>query len=110
MSVCDNSYCTPIYQRPILLGIDLVLQSATKYIGGHSDVVAGVLTGKKSLLKKIFDLEYLLAGNGIQPFNAWLLLRGLRTLPARLDRISNTTIEVLNFLKSHPERTLTFFC
>ena len=103
LTVCDNSYCTPIYQRPILLGIDLVLQSATKYIGGHSDVVAGVLTGKKSLLKKIFDLEYLLAGNGIQPFNAWLLLRGLRTLPARLDRISNTTIEVLNFLKSHPK-------
>lgn len=103
LTVVDNSYCSPIYQRPIQMGIDLCLQSATKYIGGHSDVVAGVLSGSKKHMKKIFDLEYLMAGNGIQPFNAWLLIRGLRTLPARLERITQTTSKVVNFMKGHPK-------
>ncbi|MBL7822891.1 MAG: PLP-dependent transferase [Saprospiraceae bacterium] len=103
LTVVDNSYCSPIYQRPIEMGIDLCLQSATKYIGGHSDVVAGVLSGSKKHMKKIFDLEYLMAGNGIQPFNAWLLIRGLRTLPARLERITQTTSKVVNFMKGHPK-------
>ncbi len=103
LTVVDNSYCSPYYQRPIEHGIDLVLQSATKYIAGHSDAVAGVLTGTKNNMEKIFNLEYLTAGNGIQPFNAWLLLRGLRTLPARLDRISKTPREVIAFLKAHPK-------
>ncbi|HRG69599.1 MAG TPA: aminotransferase class I/II-fold pyridoxal phosphate-dependent enzyme [Saprospiraceae bacterium] len=101
--VIDNSYCSPYYQKPILLGADLVLQSATKYLAGHSDVVCGVLTGRKELLQKIFNLEYLTAGNGIQPFNAWLLMRGLRTLPARMDRIAKTTQVVLEYLKQHPK-------
>jgi cystathionine beta-lyase/cystathionine gamma-synthase len=98
----DNSYCTSLYQRPIEIGIDLSMQTATKYIGGHSDTLGGVLSGSHSLMKKIFDVEYLAIGSGIQPFNAWLLLRGLRTLPARLERISNTTREVISFLKTHP--------
>jgi cystathionine beta-lyase/cystathionine gamma-synthase len=59
ITICDNSYCTPLFQQPIKWGIDLVLQSATKYIGGHSDTVAGVLTGSKAMIKKIFDSEYL---------------------------------------------------
>ncbi len=101
--VIDNSYCSPYYQKPILLGADLVLQSATKYLAGHSDVVCGVLTGRKELLQKVFNLEYLTAGNGIQPFNAWLLLRGMRTLPARMDRITGTTQKVIQFLKQHPK-------
>jgi len=101
ISICDNSYCTPLYQQPIKWGIDLVLQSATKYIGGHSDTVAGVLTGSKTMIKKIFDSEYLNIGSGIKPFNAWLLIRGLRTLPARLDRITKTTMEVINYLKKN---------
>lgn len=96
ITICDNSYCTPLYQQPIKWGIDLVLQSATKYIGGHSDTVAGVLTGSKTMIKKIFDSEYLNIGSGIQPFNAWLLIRGLRTLPARLDRITKTTNEIVD--------------
>ena len=98
----DNSYCTPIYQNVIELGIDLAMQTATKYIGGHSDTLGGVLSGSHAMMKKIFDSEYLNIGSGIQPFNAWLLIRGLRTLPARLDRISKTTHEVLQFLKQHP--------
>lgn len=108
VTICDNSYATPLYQRPIGMGIDLVLQSATKYIGGHSDTVAGVLSGSRALIKKIFDSEYLNIGSGIQPFNAWLLIRGLRTLPARLERCSRTTREVVAFLNAHPrvERVL----
>ncbi len=103
LTVVDNSYCSPYYQKPIELGIDLVLQSATKYIGGHSDTVAGVITGSKKYLSKLFNLEYLTVGNGIQAFNAWLLIRGIRTLPARLDRISKTTREVIAYLETHPK-------
>src|SRR5580692_1682127 len=102
VTIIDNSYCTPIYQRPIGLGIDIAMQTATKYIGGHSDTVGGVLTGSREQMKKIFDSEYLNIGSGIQPFNAWLLIRGLRTLPARLDRITATTGKVAAFLKQHP--------
>jgi cystathionine beta-lyase/cystathionine gamma-synthase len=103
ITICDNSYCTPIFQKPIDLGIDMVLQSATKYISGHSDTVAGVLTGSKSRMKKIFESEYLNIGSGIQPFNAWLLIRGLRTLPLRLEKISNTTMKIVDYLKQHPK-------
>ena len=99
----DNSYCTPIHQKPIEMGIDMVMQTATKYIGGHSDTLGGVLSGSQAMMKKIFDSEYLNIGSGIQPFNAWLLIRGLRTLPARLDRITRTSLEVLKFLKQHPK-------
>ena len=99
----DNSYCTPIHQKPIAMGIDLAMQTATKYIGGHSDTLGGVLSGSGAMIKKIFDSEYLNIGSGIQPFNAWLLIRGLRTLPARLDRITKSSLEVLRFLKRHPK-------
>ncbi|HEX5625525.1 MAG TPA: aminotransferase class I/II-fold pyridoxal phosphate-dependent enzyme [Saprospiraceae bacterium] len=109
LCVVDNSYCSPYYQKPIEMGMDLVLQSATKYISGHSDTVAGVLTGSKALLSKIFNLEYLTAGNGIQPFNAWLLLRGLRTLPARMDRISSSTQKLIGYLKSQEHIEAVYF-
>jgi cystathionine beta-lyase/cystathionine gamma-synthase len=101
VTIIDNSYCTPLYQQPILLGIDISIQSATKYISGHSDVIAGVIAGSKAMIHKIFTTEYMTIGSGIQPFNAWLLLRGLRTLPMRLAHISNTTKEVVYFLKQH---------
>ena len=99
----DNSYCSPLYQKPIEMGIDMAMQTATKYIGGHSDTLGGVLSGTKAMMKRIFDSEYLNIGSGIQPFNAWLLIRGMRTLPARIDRITKTSLEVLKFLKSHPK-------
>lgn len=101
VTICDNSFCTPLYQRPIEYGIDLVLQSATKYIGGHSDTLAGVLSGSRKQIEKIFNSEYMNIGSGIQPFNAWLLIRGLRTLPARLERITKTTWDVIAYLKQH---------
>lgn len=102
-SFIDNSYCTPLYQKPVEFGIDLCMQTATKYIGGHSDTLGGVLTGSKEMMRKIFESEFMTIGSGIAPFNAWLLLRGLRTLPARLDRVTKTTNEVLAYLKQHPK-------
>lgn len=102
VTICDNSYCTPLYQKPCEMGIDLSLQSATKYISGHSDVIAGVLSGSRKQIERIFNSEYNNIGSGIQPFNAWLLIRGLRTLPARLERITRTTKLVIDFLKSDP--------
>ena len=102
ITICDNSFCTPLFQRPLDLGVDLVLQSATKYIGGHSDVVAGVLCGSHERIKSIFDSEMLNMGNGVTPFNAWLLIRGLRTLSTRLERIDATTRTMISFLKEQP--------
>ncbi len=102
VTMIDNSYCTPLHQRPIAMGIDIAMQTATKYIGGHSDTVGGVLSGTRKMMKKIFDSEFLNTGSGIQPFNAWLLIRGLRTMPVRLERIGMTTRKVAAFLKSHP--------
>ncbi|TWR24463.1 aminotransferase class I/II-fold pyridoxal phosphate-dependent enzyme [Mucilaginibacter achroorhodeus] len=102
ITMIDNSYCTPLYQQPIKLGIDLVAQSATKYIGGHSDVVAGVLTGSKALIKRIFDHEFLNTGAALSPHSAWLLIRGLRTLPLRLERSFETTKKIITWLKQHP--------
>lgn len=100
-TIIDNSYCSPLYQKPVEFGIDLAMQTATKYISGHSDTLGGVLCGKKDIIKKIFDSEYLNIGSGIQPFNAWLLIRGLRTLQARLERITRTTNSVVRYLKQH---------
>lgn len=101
VTIIDNSYCTPIYQKPAELGIDIMMQTATKYINGHSDTVGGVLSGTHAMMKKIFDSEYLNMGIGATPFNAWLMLRGLRTLPARLERITATTQKMLAYLKNH---------
>ncbi|TCJ14260.1 PLP-dependent transferase [Flaviaesturariibacter flavus] len=103
VTLIDNSYCTPLHQRPHELGIDLCMQTATKYIGGHSDTLGGVLTGTPERIRRIFELDYLAVGSGIAPFNAWLLLRGLRTLPARLERIARTAQEVIAWLKQHPK-------
>lgn len=103
VTIIDNSYCTPLFQQPIALGIDIAMQTATKYINGHSDTVGGVLSGTKAMMKKIFDSEYLNMGIATSPFNAWLMIRGLRTLPARLDRITATTRHLLKYLQQHPK-------
>jgi cystathionine beta-lyase/cystathionine gamma-synthase len=83
------------------MGIDMAMQTATKYIGGHSDTVAGVLCGSTAMIERIFNSEYMNIGSGISPFNAWLLIRGLRTLPMRLERITLTTQRVMNYLRQH---------
>ena len=101
-TMIDNSYCTPLYQQPIKLGIDLVAQSATKYIGGHSDVVAGVLTGSRELITKIFENEFMNIGPSLSPHAAWLLIRGLRTLPLRLQRSFESAKVITEWLQNHP--------
>jgi cystathionine beta-lyase/cystathionine gamma-synthase len=103
VTIIDNSYCTPLYQKPIEMGIDLSLQTATKYISGHSDTLGGVLSGSAAMMERIFNSEYMTVGSGISPFNAWLLIRGLRTLPARLDRITASTKKVIDYLIRHPK-------
>lgn len=102
VSIIDNSYATPLFQQPAKYGIDIMTHSATKYIAGHSDTVAGVLCASKEMTDKIFRGEFMTLGGIISPFNAWLLLRGLRTLEVRLERVSNTTAKVIEFLEKHP--------
>lgn len=103
ITIIDNSYCTPLYQKPIEMGIDISMQTATKYISGHSDTLGGVLSGSAAMMERIFNSEYMTIGSGISPFNAWLLIRGLRTLPARLDRITASTKKVVDYLIQHPK-------
>lgn len=103
LTMIDNSYCGPLYQQPIALGIDLVAQSATKYLGGHSDVVAGVVTGSKALLSNIFNNEFMNIGASLSPHSAWLLIRGLRTLPLRMQRSFETAKVITAWLQQHPK-------
>jgi cystathionine beta-lyase/cystathionine gamma-synthase len=102
ITVIDNSYATPLAQKPIDMGVDITVHSATKYICGHSDAVAGVLCGSQAMIDKIFAGEFMTLGGIISPFNAWLLLRGLRTLPVRLKRVGKTTKKIVKFLEKHP--------
>jgi cystathionine beta-lyase/cystathionine gamma-synthase len=109
ITIIDNSYSTPLYQQPIKLGIDLVVHTASKYLGGHSDVVAGICCGSKELISKIFANEYLTLGGILSPFNAWLILRGLRTLPVRMEHISNVTLQIISYLKKQPRVTRIYY-
>ncbi len=101
-TIIDNSYCTMLVQQPIKLGVDIVVYSATKYLNGHSDVVAGVICSNSETIKKIFHNEFMTLGAIISPWNAWLLMRGLRTLPLRINHISNSVVKIINYLKQHP--------
>jgi cystathionine beta-lyase/cystathionine gamma-synthase len=103
VTVVDNSYCTSLGQRCIEMGIDIEVHSATKYYGGHSDVVAGFLIGSRQMLDRIFATELLNIGGIISPHDASLLLRSMRTLPIRLQKIRDTTEAVVAFMKSHPQ-------
>ncbi len=102
-TLVDNSYASPLNQSPIALGIDLVAHSATKYLNGHSDVVAGALCGAKALIREVFRGPYMTLGAILSPHDAWLVIRGLRTLPVRMERIAATTQRVLAWLEAHPK-------
>lgn len=102
-TVIDNSWASPVFFNPIEHGVDLVVHSATKYIGGHSDVVAGCVIGCDARLQKLLYREVELAGGTIDPFAAWLLLRGLRTLPLRMERHQQNSLAVAQLLASHPK-------
>jgi cystathionine beta-lyase/cystathionine gamma-synthase len=102
-TMIDNSYCTPLSQKPVEMGIDLSIQTMTKYIGGHSDAVGGVVSGSKALIKKIFEADYLNIGAAISPFNAFLFLRGLRTLELRVNRSCESAAMLVEHFENHPQ-------
>jgi len=97
----DNTLASPINQRPLSLGADLVVHSATKYLGGHSDLTAGVVCGPVDLVGEIWELSLTLGGV-LGPFDAWLLQRGLRTLAVRVERQNATSQALAELLEAHP--------
>ncbi|WP_435301043.1 PLP-dependent transferase [Aureimonas altamirensis] len=102
LSMIDNSWATPVFQQPLALGVDLVIHSASKYIGGHSDVVAGVVAGSSALIGEIRSRTYPYLGGKLSPFDAWLLVRGLRTLPLRMKAHEAEALAVARHLAAHP--------
>ncbi len=101
ITMIDNSWATPIFQKPISHGIDLVVHSASKYIGGHSDTVAGVVAGSAKLVSRINELTHPFMGAKLAPVEAFLLTRGLRTLPLRIRRHMDSALLIANRLKQH---------
>jgi cystathionine beta-lyase/cystathionine gamma-synthase len=101
ITVIDNSWASPIFQRPIEHGVDLVLHSASKYLGGHSDVVAGARAGSRALMATIDDAAFPYLGAKLSPFDAWLLIRGLRTLPLRIRRHHESGLDLAGRLARH---------
>lgn len=104
-TVIDNSWATPVFQKPHTHGVDLVLHSASKYIGGHSDTVAGVVAGSKALIAKINELTHPFLGAKLSPLEAFLLIRGLRTLPFRLKRHMDSALFIAERLRAHAHVT-----
>ncbi|MGD9380583.1 MAG: aminotransferase class I/II-fold pyridoxal phosphate-dependent enzyme [candidate division WOR-3 bacterium] len=96
----DNTFATPCLQRPIELGADIVLHSATKYLGGHGDIIGGVVVGKKDFNKKMWDKGKEI-GASISPFNAWLILRGLKTLSVRMEKHCSNAMKIADYLNAH---------
>ncbi len=101
--VVDNTFATPYYQRPIELGADIVIHSATKYVCGHGDVVGGIVVGRKKLIDEMRENALAHVGAAMSPFSAWLLLRGLKTLGVRMERHTHNAQIIAEFLDSHPK-------
>ncbi|ADO76220.1 methionine gamma-lyase [Halanaerobium praevalens] len=107
--IADNTFMTPYLQNPLALGADMVVHSATKYIGGHGDAIAGVIAGNQEMLADIRMTTLKDFGGIISPFNAWLLLRGLKTLPLRVEKHNQNAMEVAKFLEKHDKVEEVFF-
>ena len=101
--VLDNTFATPYLQNPIEFGADIIVHSATKYLNGHGDVVAGLLVGPQNILHRVLGEMSRDVGGIISPFNAWLILRGIRSLPVRMDRHCASAMEIAQFLSFHPK-------
>lgn len=101
ITTIDNSWASPIFQQPISLGVDLVIHSASKYLGGHSDVVAGVVAGSKELIGRVRSEAYPYLGGKLSPFDAWLLIRGMRTLPIRMKAHEQSALSIARRLQAH---------
>lgn len=102
-TVIDNTWATPLFQKPLTLGFDIVIHSCTKYLGGHSDLIAGAVITSRERMAEIRDFSHQLLGAVLSPFVAWLLLRGLRTLPVRMPRHQENVLQVIEYLKTRPE-------
>lgn len=101
--IVDNTFCSPYLQRPLDLGADVVVHSATKYINGHGDVIAGFVVGKKEFLDKVRGVGIVhMTGAVMSPFNAFLIARGLKTLSIRMDRHCQNAMKLAKYLESHP--------
>jgi len=102
-TIIDNSYASPIFQKPLEMGVDITVHSATKYFAGHSDLVAGLIIGSQAHIRKIFEGEYMTFGAAISPHDAWLMLRSLRTLLIRMQHIADNTEKIIAYIKKHPK-------
>lgn len=105
---CDNTYMGPLWQHPLKHGADLVMYSATKYIGGHSDVIAGAVLGNKDLMVRVKTLRTFL-GNMAGPWTGWLLMRSLETLKTRMERQAANAQKVVDFLVKHPKVETVYY-
>jgi methionine-gamma-lyase len=108
MTVVDNTFMSPYFQRPIELGVDVVIHSLTKYLGGHSDLVGGIVVGSKSFIKTL-DPVLRNTGGTIGPFEAWLTLRGVKTLPLRMEKHNENALKTAKFLESHPKVSKVYY-
>ncbi|MGI1935438.1 methionine gamma-lyase [Shewanella oncorhynchi] len=109
VSIVDNTFMTPLLQRPLDFGIDLVVHSATKYLNGHGDVIAGIVCGSEEQLHKVKYEILKDIGAVISPHDAWLILRGLKTLDVRLQRHCDSAQRVAEFLAEHPSITRVYY-
>jgi len=107
--VVDNTFATPYLQNPLDFGADVVVHSATKYLNGHGDVVAGLLVGPKQYLHEVNTEMIREVGGIISPFNSWLILRGIRSLPVRMDRHCASAAEIAQYLAFHPKVERVYF-
>ncbi len=102
LCVVDNTFATPYFQRPLQLGADVVVHSCTKYIGGHADLLGGVVVGKKDFIKSMTSVVNSTGGT-MGPLEAWLCIRGLKTLHLRMERHASNGMKVAEFLEAHPK-------
>ncbi len=100
--VVDNTFLSPYFQRPMTMGADIVVHSGTKYLCGHNDVIAGIVVVSTKELADHFRLQMKSRGNGLGPFDSWLVLRGLKTLSLRMERHDQNGKKVAEWLKDHP--------
>jgi cystathionine beta-lyase/cystathionine gamma-synthase len=101
--IVDNTFLTPYFQRPLELGADIVVYSATKYLGGHNDILAGIIVSKTEELGEELFKIYMAEGNNLSAEDAWLMIRSMKTLSVRLDRQEKNALELAAFLKTLPE-------
>lgn len=109
LTIVDNTFMSPYLQRPLDLGADIVTHSATKFLSGHNDVVAGVVVTDNQQLAEKIKFAQMAAGAIIAPFDCWLLIRSLKTLKIRIEYAQKNTLELISFLKSHPTVEKVYF-